>query len=83
MEWWLHFAPGLRVRIEKGKDDLAIHADHAEMNVAVQGMNEWKAEIRPDWVSPSYGVRVPAEALCVEGQCQRGCLIRARIRPVC
>jgi len=82
IEWWLHFAPGLQVRIEKGKDDLAIHADHAEMNVAVRGMNEWKAEIRADWVSPSYGVRVPAEALCLEGQCQRGCRIQARIRRV-
>ncbi len=70
--FWLHFAPGSRVRM-KGNSTFTVLVHGTILNLVLQGFASfrwrvWEGSENPmgGWVSPRFGCKVPAAALCIE-----------------
>jgi hypothetical protein len=72
LKFWLHFAPGCRVR-QKGASEFEIELRDTTVELALSGFDSfqwhlWEGSDDPiaGWFSPCYDTKVPAPTLCIE-----------------
>ncbi|MFQ5851437.1 MAG: heparinase II/III family protein [Candidatus Binatia bacterium] len=76
-----HFPFQTRPEVRVRGCGLEIQVGLTECHLRIQGANHWCHEIAQGWVSPSYGVRLPAPLLTVRLAFREACGLEMVVRP--